>query len=209
MEELAAAIGADPVEFSQLMRATFTDRVAGHTGDARATFARLATTLGCELTPAALDGVVALRRVVNCRPPVPVHVTAATVPTGLPRSVPGAPPLVLRRRPMTTARATAMPTTHTIRTPGTSTSACGALPARARAVSNSATGLGPLLWSWFSARSGRRPPAPTVGGRGRVAPVRSPGLWASVSDASAPSRPGGRRRRCCRRSQRCGRQPSQ
>lgn len=61
MEELAAAIGADPVEFSQLMRATFTDRVAGHTGDARATFARLATTLGCELTPAALDGVVALR----------------------------------------------------------------------------------------------------------------------------------------------------
>lgn len=61
MEDLAVALGADPSEFSSLMRATFTERVVGEMGDARATFSRLATTLGCEVRPAELDRVVAMR----------------------------------------------------------------------------------------------------------------------------------------------------
>ena len=51
-DELAAALGVDPIEFSSLMRATFTERVAGRMGDARATFAALATQLGCDPSPA-------------------------------------------------------------------------------------------------------------------------------------------------------------
>ncbi|MDQ3641042.1 MAG: HAD-IA family hydrolase [Actinomycetota bacterium] len=60
-DELAAALGVDPSKFSSLMRATFTERVAGRMGDARATFSALATQLGCDPSPADLDQVMAMR----------------------------------------------------------------------------------------------------------------------------------------------------
>jgi len=41
MDELAVALGADPLVFSSLMRATFTERVSGDLGDARSTFSTL------------------------------------------------------------------------------------------------------------------------------------------------------------------------
>ena len=61
MDDMAAALGVDPLKFSSLMRATFTERVAGRMGDARATFSALATQLGCDPSPAELDQVVAMR----------------------------------------------------------------------------------------------------------------------------------------------------
>ncbi len=61
MNELAAALGADPLAFSSLMRETFTERVAGDLGDARSTFSTLAARLGCDLRPENLDRVMALR----------------------------------------------------------------------------------------------------------------------------------------------------
>lgn len=61
MDELAAALGADPLAFSSLMRETFTERVAGHLGDARSTFSTLASRLGRDLCPEDLDRVMALR----------------------------------------------------------------------------------------------------------------------------------------------------
>ena len=61
MDDMAAALGVDPLKFSSLMRATFTERVAGRMGDSRATFAALATQLGCDPSPAELDEVVAMR----------------------------------------------------------------------------------------------------------------------------------------------------
>lgn len=61
MDDLAAAIGADPLEFTSLMRTTFTERVAGEMGDARATFSALAARLGCDVSPEKLDRVIALR----------------------------------------------------------------------------------------------------------------------------------------------------
>jgi len=61
MDELAAALGADPLAFSSLMRETFTERVAGEFGDARSTFSTLAARLGCDLSPEDLDEVMALR----------------------------------------------------------------------------------------------------------------------------------------------------
>ena len=61
MDELAAALGVDPLKFSSLMRATFTERVAGRMGDARATFSELARQLGCDASPADLDQVMAMR----------------------------------------------------------------------------------------------------------------------------------------------------
>ena len=48
MDDMAAALGVDPLKFSSLMRATFTERVAGRMGDARATFSELARQLGCD-----------------------------------------------------------------------------------------------------------------------------------------------------------------
>ncbi len=60
-DELATALGVDPPEFSALMRATFTERVAGELGDARATFSALAARLGRYLAPDDLDRVMALR----------------------------------------------------------------------------------------------------------------------------------------------------
>jgi len=60
-DELAETLGADPSAFSSLMRATFTDRVTGRMGDARATFAALASRLGCDLSAERLDRVMALR----------------------------------------------------------------------------------------------------------------------------------------------------
>ena len=59
-DELAAALGVDPLKFSSLMRATFTERVAGRMGDARATFSALATQLGCDPSPAELDQAMAM-----------------------------------------------------------------------------------------------------------------------------------------------------
>jgi len=61
MDELAAALGADPTAFSSLMRETFTERVAGDLGGARSTFSTLAARLGCDLSPEDLDRVMALR----------------------------------------------------------------------------------------------------------------------------------------------------
>lgn len=61
MDDLAAALGTDPKQFSSLMRATFTDRVSGGMGDARETFSALAAQLGCDLSPGALDEVMAMR----------------------------------------------------------------------------------------------------------------------------------------------------
>ena len=61
MADLAAALGVDSLKFSSLMRATFTERVAGRMGDARATFSALATQLGCDPSPADLDRVMAIR----------------------------------------------------------------------------------------------------------------------------------------------------
>ena len=61
MDDLAAALGVDPLKFSSLMRATFTERVAGRMGDARATFSAMATQLGCDPCPADLDQVMAMR----------------------------------------------------------------------------------------------------------------------------------------------------
>ena len=61
MDDLAAALGADPLAFSSLMRETFTERVTGALGDARSTFSTLATRLGCDLSPEDLDRVIALR----------------------------------------------------------------------------------------------------------------------------------------------------
>lgn len=60
-EELAAAAGADPAAFSALMRATFTERVTGRMGGARATFSALALRLGVDLSDEHLDRVMALR----------------------------------------------------------------------------------------------------------------------------------------------------
>lgn len=61
MDDLAAALGVDRLKFSSLMRATFTNRVAGGMGDARATFSALAARLGCDPSPAQLDQVMAMR----------------------------------------------------------------------------------------------------------------------------------------------------
>ncbi len=61
MEDLAAALRVDPMKFASLMRATFTKRVAGGMGDARATFSTLAMQLGRDLSPAELDHVMAMR----------------------------------------------------------------------------------------------------------------------------------------------------
>ena len=61
MDDLAAALGVDPLRFSSLMRATFTERVAGRMADALATFSALATQLGCHPCPADLDRVIAMR----------------------------------------------------------------------------------------------------------------------------------------------------
>ena len=62
MVELAAALDVDPLAFSSLMRETFTARVAGEMGDAGATFAMLATRLGCELSAGKLEQVMAMRQ---------------------------------------------------------------------------------------------------------------------------------------------------
>lgn len=61
MDDLAAALGVDPLEFSTLMRGTFTERVTGGMGDARATFSALALELGRDVSPAELDSVMAMR----------------------------------------------------------------------------------------------------------------------------------------------------
>ena len=61
MDELATAIGAEPVAFASLMRSTFTERVTGRLGDAPSTFATLAHRLGCDLSPQELDRVMAMR----------------------------------------------------------------------------------------------------------------------------------------------------
>jgi putative hydrolase of the HAD superfamily len=59
--ELAIAAGVDPVAFSGLMRATFTDRVTGGMGDIRSTLAALFGQLGSRVSGARLDALVALR----------------------------------------------------------------------------------------------------------------------------------------------------
>lgn len=59
--ELATAAGVDPVAFSTLMRATFTDRVTGAMGDTRSTLATLFEQLGSQIAGARLDELVALR----------------------------------------------------------------------------------------------------------------------------------------------------
>jgi len=66
VEDLAAALGADPVTFSSLLRATFTERATGSLGDTRATFSELAHRLGCDLDAEQLDRVVALRYQQSC-----------------------------------------------------------------------------------------------------------------------------------------------
>lgn len=59
--DLAVALRVDPVKFSALMRATFSERVSGRMGDARATFSALALLLGRDLSSEDLDEAMAMR----------------------------------------------------------------------------------------------------------------------------------------------------
>ena len=60
--ELAAALGVDPVAFTELLRATFTARATGEMGDISTTLTALAHHLDLDPEPDAIERAVALRR---------------------------------------------------------------------------------------------------------------------------------------------------